>query len=71
LSPHPLFLLAVLLFLPSKVAKSNTIDVNGVAPPAVKSCAKVTDVKFHPVGKENEIHGGHQEVWPSGKCIEG
>jgi hypothetical protein len=40
---------------------------------AIKSCTetKVTDVKCHPVGEENEIHIGHQEVQPSGKDDEG
>jgi len=49
------------------------ISVNGVAPPAAKSCtgAKVTDVKCHPVGEENEIHSGHEEVLPSGNDDEG
>jgi len=63
----------MLLFLPSKEATSNIITVNGVAPPAVKSCteATVTDVQCHPVGEENEIHSGHQEVLPSGKDDEG
>jgi hypothetical protein len=56
--------LTVLLFIPSKEAKSDIINVNGVAPLAVKSCteAKVTDVKCHPVGEENEMHSGHVDI---------